>query len=80
MPIMVSASQAGWDNPDGLTVWLKKKARGCSNWANASARLREMSYAIFWQEHVCKKLYAPGGNMAKRDRDAFEADFGLHRP
>jgi hypothetical protein len=34
-------------------------------------------YAIFWQEHVCKKMYAPGGKGGKRSRDEFEAEFGL---
>jgi len=34
-------------------------------------------YAIFWQEHVCKKLYAPDGKGAKRDRAAYVDEFGL---
>lgn len=69
---MVSANRPGSDKPDGLVVWLKKKARGRSNWSKTSAHFHLRSYAIFWQEHVCKKLYAPGGKGAKRDRDEFE--------
>lgn len=33
-------------------------------------------YAIFWQEHVCKKLYAPDGKGGKRDRAIYEGEFG----
>lgn len=78
---MVAENKLGLDQPDGLAVWLKdeqlKKARVRSNWANASVRVQAHPYLIFWQEYVCKKLYANGGKGAKRDRVAFENDFGV---
>lgn len=62
-------------------IWLEeqaqlKTARVRSNWAKARAFVRVYPYAIFWGEHSCVQLCAPGGKWAERDRAAFEADFG----
>jgi len=80
-PERVSASHPGSHHPGGLALWLKvtrlKKARVRSYWVNASARMQVRPYAIFWQGYVCEKLHANGGKGAKRDRDAFEEDFGV---
>jgi len=62
-------------------MWLEeqaqlKTARIRRNWAKARAFVRVYPYAIFWGDHSCLQLCAPGGRWAERDRAAFEADFG----
>ena len=32
--------------------------------------------ALFWRDCAGERSHAPGGAVRKRDRDAFEADFG----
>ena len=59
-----------------LAKWLKDKTSARKNWMAVSASVNAFQYALFWQEYVCKQNCAPGGKFAKRDRDAFEAEFG----
>ena len=59
-----------------LASWLDEKATARRNWATASALVNAFKYALFWQEYVVKQNCAPGGKLEKRDRAAFEAEFG----
>lgn len=58
-----------------LAKWLKEKTDARRNWKAVSASVNAFQYALFWQ-YVCKKNCAPGGKFAKRDRAAFEEEFG----
>ena len=45
------------------------------NWAKVRDFVQTRSHALFWYTCVGKRLCAPGGAWAARDRAAFEEEF-----
>ena len=51
----------------------RKKAR--AHWATARKFVQVRSHALFWHAYTGKRLCAPGGKWAERDRVEFSVAF-----
>lgn len=60
-----------------LYTFMRGAIRCAVYWPKFREAVRVRPYALRWQERVQMRVCAPGGAGRKRDRAAFEADFGL---
>ena len=54
-------------------------SRAALRWAKGRLAVRVRPYALHWLEEHAKAQCAPEGHGRKRDREAFEADFGMEK-
>ena len=63
--------RVGFDMGDTFVVSIV----GWEPWAKVRTYWRKRWITLFWKEFALKKHMAPGGRVAKRDREEYEKDF-----